>query len=105
MVDFFDNMAFVVFIFGLFIVSILFTLFLFSNERKLKRDKSLSERKKMYKNALFVSSFIIIVGALLYLLGINGGRMELLFFGWIVVSGGFIGCVYSLINWYKARST
>jgi len=67
--------------------------------------KSNHKRKKMYKTALVVSSFIIIVGLLPYLRGMNAGRMDTLFFGWIVVSNGFICCVYSLINWYKDRST
>lgn len=42
--------------------------------------KSIHEPKTMYKTALFVSSFIV-VGVLLYLLGMNAGRMDLLFVG------------------------
>jgi hypothetical protein len=62
--------------------------------------KLIHERKKMYKTALVVSSFIIILGLLIYLRGMNAGRIDTLFFVWIVVSSGFICCVYSFMNWY-----
>jgi len=103
--DFFANMLLSAFIIGLFICSILFTVYLFFNEKKLEKIKSIHERKKMYKNALFVSMFIIIFGALFYIIGLYITRMDITFFGWTFISSGFIGCVYSLINWYKARST
>jgi hypothetical protein len=97
-------MLLIVFLIGLSICSALFTVFLFLNEKKLEKIKSIHERKKMYKNALFVSMFIIIFGALFYIIGLYINRMDVTFFGWIFISGGFIGGIYSLIGFYKSVS-
>jgi hypothetical protein len=104
MEDFLVNIALSVFIVGLFIGSILFTIYLFLNEKRLKEMKSIDKQRKMYKTALYVSVLIMLIGTLLYIIGMYTMRMDANYFGWIILSGGFIGLIYSLIGFYRATS-
>lgn len=55
---------------ALLIGGIMFTVFLILNEKKLKETKSTPELKKMYRNAIYLSLLIVIIGIITYVLGI-----------------------------------
>jgi len=85
---------------------IIITLFLYFNEKKLKETKATQELKTMYRNAIYLSLFIIILGLLTYVWGIYTGSIggDIGYFGWIIFSAGLCALFYSVIGYYNALS-
>jgi len=101
MTDFLVDVGIVILSIALIIGSIMFTVYLILNEKKLKETKSMQKLKKMYSNAIYLSLFIVIIGIITYVVGINIKVTEVVYFGWIILSAGIITTIYSSIGLYN----
>lgn len=102
MTDFLVDVVIVILSVALIVGSIMFTVYLILNEKKLKETKSTQKLKKMYRNALYLSLLIVIIGIMAYVVGINIKIIEVVYFGWVIFSAGVITTVYSSIGLYNA---
>ena len=88
-------------IFAAIIGIILFTIFIFTNEKKLEQSYKKEELKRMYTRATFVSLCITIIGLIFILTAYF--LEENVWWGSILFYVGIAGVVYSAIGYYNAR--
>ena len=99
MTDLLAGMGIAILSIALLIGGIIVIVFLILNEEKLKETKSTQELKKMYKDAIYVSLGIIVIGiiGLIPAIYLNGDA----WFGGIILWAGLFAIAYSSIGFYN----